>query len=361
MMAVMVALTLSPLSVAEGGKLDRIVGVKIYDYRKDFGILFSQWKALGINNAFVSVDLARNQEFRRLAKANGILTWIILPVFYNPEKLKQDPDFYAQTAVGEKAVKDWVQFVCPSCTDYRAERLEFIRSLLQECQPDGLSIDFIRFFVYWETIYPGSTPDPLENTCFCAHCLRDFGAFAHVQIPEQFGSVRAKAEWIMQHRIEEWSRWKCQTITSMVASIADAARKVRPGILLNVHAVPWRDNDFDRAWKTVAGQDMAAISPYVDYISPMCYAHMVRQDPSWIHSVALDIQKRSNKPVLVSIQVSDEGEDRIPAGLFKHYLDQALAPPSAGVVFWNWEMLDQHPEKQQIVKAVPKHLQRYRE
>ena len=88
----------------------------------------------------------------------------------------------------------------------------------------------------------------------------------------------------------------------------------------------------------------------------MCYAHMVKQDPSWIHSVALDIQKRSNKPVLVSIQVSDEGEDRLPAGLFKEYLVQALERPSSGVVFWNWEMLDQHPEKQQIVKTVLKGL-----
>jgi hypothetical protein len=357
LMAVMVTLTFSSLGVAEAGKMNRIVGVKIYDYRKDFGILFSQWRVLGINNAFISVDLARNREFRRLAKANGILTWIILPVFYNPEKLKQDPNLYAQTAAGEKAVKDWVQFVCPSRTDYRAERLEFIRRLLQECQPDGLSIDFIRFFVYWETMYPGSTPDPHENTCFCARCIRDFSAFARLQIPEQFGSVRAKAEWIMKYRMEEWSRWKCQTITSMVASIADEARKIQPGILLNVHALPWRDNDFDQAWKTVAGQDVAAISLHVDYISPMCYAHMVKQEPSWIHSVALDIQKRSSKPILVSIQVSDEGEDRIPTELFKDYLDQALAPPSAGVVIWNWEMLDQHPEKQQIVKTVLRGLE----
>jgi len=143
----------------------------------------------------------------------------------------------------------------------------------------------------------------------------------------------------------------------MVALIAEEARKVRPGILLNVHAVPWRANDFDQAWKTVAGQDVAAIASYVDYVSPMCYAHMVKQEPSWIHSVAVDIQERSNKPVLVSIQVSDEGEDRIPTGLFKDYLDQALARPSAGIVFWNWEMLDKSPEKQQIVRTLLKGLE----
>ena len=335
----------------------RIVGVKIYEYKKDFGPLFSQWKNLGVNHACVSVDLAKNQEFRRQAQANRISTWIILPVFYNPEKLKQNPEFYARTATGEKAEKDWVQFVCPSRTDYRAERLEFIRNLLRECQPDGLSIDFIRFFVYWETIYPNSSPDPLENTCFCVHCLRSFSAYSHLQIPEQLGSVREKAVWITKNRMKEWAEWKCQTITSMVASIADEARKVRPGILLNIHAVPWRENDFDQAWKTVAGQDLAAIAPYVDYLSPMCYAHMVRQEPSWIHSVAVDIYRRSKSPILVSIQVSDEGEDQIPAGLFKHYLEQALAAPSAGVVFWNWEMLEKHPEKQKIVMTVLKELE----
>ena len=122
-----------------------IVGVKIYEYKKDLSLLFSQWKALGINQAYVSTDMARNREFRRLAQANGILTWIILPVFYNPEKLKGDPDFYARTATGGRAEKDWVEFVCPSRADYRAERLEFIRNLLEECQPDGLSID-LRLF-----------------------------------------------------------------------------------------------------------------------------------------------------------------------------------------------------------------------
>ncbi len=346
---------------AEQSKAERIVGVKLYEYKKDFGRLFSQWKILGVNNAYVSVDLARNQEFRRLAKAGGVSTWIILPVFYNPEKLKQDPDLYAVMASGKKAEKDWVQFVCPSRIEYCSERLAFVRELVKECQPDGLSIDFIRFFVYWEAIYPATQPDPSENTCFCSHCLRNFQMYAHLEIPSQLNSVQEASHWILKNHLREWGEWKCHIVTSMVASIAQEARKVNPGIRLNLHLVPWRENDFDQSWKTVAGQDPTAISPYVDTLSPMCYAYMVRQDSAWIHSVARDLQSRASKPILVSIQVSDEGKDQIAPGLFKQYLEQAIKSPSIGVVFWNWEMLDKNPEKQQIVKAVLTGLQRNRE
>jgi hypothetical protein len=338
---------------SEAARTERIVGVKIYEYKKDFAQLISLWKTLGINHAFVSIDLARNRDFMSRAKANGIITWVILPVFYNPEKLKQDPDLYARTAAGGRAEKDWVQFVCPSRADYRAERLEFIRNLLKECQPDGLSIDFIRFFVFWEKVFPNTQPDPLDNTCFCSHCLQSFQAYAQVNLPKNSGSVRGIADWITKNHLKEWSEWKCQTITSMVASIAQEARKVKPEIRLNVHAVPWREKDFGQAWKTVAGQDVGAIAPLVDYLSPMCYAHMVRQDPAWIHSVVVDIQRRAKAPIIASIQVKESNSnDKISASLFKEYLKNAFEPPSVGVVFWNWEALDQDAEKRGIVQDV---------
>jgi uncharacterized lipoprotein YddW (UPF0748 family) len=153
--------------------------------------------------------------------------------------------------------------------------------------------------------------------------------------------------------MKEWSDWKCQTITSMVASIAQKARKVKPEIRLNIHAVPWREKDFGQAWKTVAGQDVAAIAPLVDYLSPMCYAHMVRQDPAWIHSVVGDIQRRAKARILASIQVSEsDSKETVSSSLFKEYLKTALEPPSVGVVFWNWEALDQDAEKRRIVQSV---------
>lgn len=348
----MIMLIFNPLW-AEPATPHPVIGVKLYEYNQDFKQLVARWKSLGINHAFLSAELAQDKGFREAAKANGIFTWIIFPVFYNPEKLAQAPEFYARTAAGKRAEKEWVQFVCPTRTDYRSERLEFLRNLLRDCQPDGLSIDFIRFFSFWEKIYPDSSPDPRENTCFCEYCLRDFQGWAHLKIPQEQRSVAKVAAWILKNHRKEWGEWKCQKISTMVAAIAGEARKRNPGIRLNIHLVPWREQDFEGAWQTVVGQDVKALAPLVDYLSPMCYAQMVRQEAGWIHSVAMDMARRGNKPILTSIQVKEEYfPGKISASQFRQYLEQALASPSHGVVFYNWAALEEDAEKRDIVKKV---------
>jgi len=98
-----------------GIKIDeKIIGVKIYEHGGNFDQLFSQWHSLKINTVFVSASLDSNIEFRTLAKANSIKRFIILPVFYNPEELKKKPDLYAITNKDEKAIDEWVHFVCPT-------------------------------------------------------------------------------------------------------------------------------------------------------------------------------------------------------------------------------------------------------
>jgi hypothetical protein len=330
-----------------------LVGVKIYEYQQDFKPLVSRWKKMGISDAFVSPELARNQAFREAAQAGGIFAWLIFPVFQNPEKLAQTPEFYARTAAGKRAEKEWVQFVCPSRRDYRTERLEGLRSLLKDCQPDGLSLDFIRFFSFWEKVDPGSGPDAGENTCFCEHCLQDFQGAARLRIPLDLRSAEQCADWILTNHRKEWAEWKCRKITSMVAALSREARKNNPEIRLNLHLVPWREQDFQGAWQTVVGQDVRALAPLVDYLSPMCYAQMVRRDAEWIHSVAEDMARRGKKPVLTSIQVKEEYfPGKISASQFGEYLKQALAPPSQGVVFYNWAALEEDPEKQEVVSKV---------
>ena len=116
-----------------------MVGVKIYEHKGDFSSLVVAWKRVGVNTAFLSAGLAAQPDLMTLAKRNGIKTFIILPVFQNPEKLAANPEFYAVTGRGKRAEDDWVKFVCPSRDQYRAERLEYIKHLVRTCQPDGLS------------------------------------------------------------------------------------------------------------------------------------------------------------------------------------------------------------------------------
>jgi hypothetical protein len=141
----------------------------------------------------------------------------------------------------------------------------------------------------------------------------------------------------------------------MVKDLAEAARKAKPGIKINIHTVPWRKGDFGGAAEAVAGQDIVQLAGFADYISPMCYHHMVERSPEWVHSVVADIFDRTQSSIIPSIQVDKAYTEReLSAAEFKAALDEALKPPSRGVIFWNWDALAKSPEKKQSVQSIPR-------
>jgi hypothetical protein len=82
----------------------------------------------------------------------------------------------------------------------------------------------------------------------------------------------------------------------------------------------------------------------------MCYAHMLYRDPAWVGRVTRDLAARVTVPVLPSIEVKESyRREPLTAEFFAAALDQALASPSAGVVFWSWPPLSQDPAKQEIL------------
>jgi len=345
----------SPAQALQGAGQDLLIGVKIYDYSGDMKALFAEWNRLGINTVFASPVLEAKPEFRSLARKNGIATFIILPIFFNAEELDKRPDLYAVSAQGEKASEEWVKFVCPTRQDFRSRKIEYVENLVRELNPDGISLDFIRFFVYWEKVYPDRTLDSLPQTCFDASCLESFQKTTGLKIPADLSETSQKAQWILANHLQEWTSWKCGVITGMVRELAEAARKVKPTIKVNIHAVPWRRQDFDDAVRVIAGQDLAQIAPLADYISPMCYHHIVKREPAWVHSVVEDVYDWTKSQVLPSIQVKEAYiEAKLDDSEFKDALSEALKPPSRGVVFWNWDTLEKSPEKKEAVRQAVK-------
>lgn len=332
---------------------EKIFGVKIYDYAGDFDILFRQWQVLGINTVFVSPALDASPGFRDEAIRHNIKRFLILPVFFDPDTLQVTPDLYAITDKGQPAREEWVEFVCPNNEGYRENKLARIGSLIRDLQPDGISIDFIRYFAFWEKIYPERPYSSLTNSCFDAVCMNKFSRDTGILLPDSIQPGAGFAAWVAQNHSEAWVRWKCQTINSMVQNIAQMARSIQPSIMINLHAVPWRADDYDGAIRKIIGQDFELLAAHVDYISPMCYHHMVKREPAWIHDVAANIAAQANKPVLPSIQVGKAylAED-LGVQEFQKALKYALDEPSAGVVFWNWNAIAESAEKQKIIQQI---------
>jgi len=336
---------------SKNGK-DLMIGVKIYEHEGSLLQLFEEWRLIRVNTVFVSPALAAQGQFRELARKQGISVFLILSVFFNPEELKKDPGLYALNDRGEKAKDDWVEFVCPTRQDYRSRRIDWIKSLVRELDPDGISLDFIRYFVFWEMVYPERTPDSIANSCFDRSCLDRFQKDTGITLPKGLGEAAEAAKWIMAEHGQDWAEWKCGIITSLVRSIAAEARAIKPKLKVNIHSVPWREKDFGGAIKVIAGQDLAALAATTDMISPMCYWHMLKRKPPWIREVVEDVYSKTKGLVVPSIQVSNAYiSDRLSLEEFKKALDEALRPPSGGVIFWNWDALAKEPEKKAAVAA----------
>lgn len=341
---------------APGADSGLTIGVKIYKNENDPAGLIRTWKKLGINTVFVGLETAKGGDLVAAARRAGIKTFIIVPAFYNPEKLAAAPGLYAVTGEGRPAKDDWVEFVCPGQADYRREFVEKVKKLVAELDPDGISLDFIRHFVFWEKVHPGASLDPLKTTCFCQDCLEGFEKASGVAIPDEVKGYPQVARWILDNHEAAWTAWRCGQVTSFVKEVAVGLRQVKPYALLNVHLVPWREEDFGGARTRVAAQDVAAMARYADTLSPMCYAHMLKRNPEWISSVTADLRRAAPNPILTSIQVQEAYlPEKLGLDEFELSLLEALKPPSQGVVFWNWEALAASPEKQAVVE---KHVRR---
>lgn len=328
---------------------EKIIGIKIYEYDKDFNLLVEKWKEMGINTAFVSKELAANTVFRQILKAESIKVYIIFPVFYDPALLQQDSTLYAITDKGRIAKDDWVEFVCPSRTAFRTMKIKEAIELVKRLQPDGLSIDFIRQFVFWEMIYPDRTPESIDIACFCDSCVGSFCKKKGIILPDTCTMVAQKAAYVLNHHSNDWNDYSCDLITSMVKELADKVHNVKSNTKINVHAVPWRDTDFDSANIRVAAQDMENIAPYVDYISPMCYSQMLKRDADWIASVITEMDKKAPGMILPSIQVYPYYiDDPFTVDDFRRCVDAALQPPSLGVVFFSWPLFEKDTERMEI-------------
>jgi hypothetical protein len=335
--------------------IKQIIGVKIYDHSGDFKQLFNAFADLGINTVFASEKLVSNDVFLEEARSHQIHVFVIEPIFFNPEALKADSNLFAITRTGEQAKEDWVEFVCPSRDQYRKQKVAAVSTFVKKFQPDGLSIDFIRFFVFWEMVRPDRTYESLPNTCFCPTCLSKFSSETGVVIPQEARATPKQASaWIESNELPRWTKWKTDVITSMVEELVNAAKQAKSDILINLHVLPWRKNDYSGAIKKVAGQDFVALSRFTNYLSPMCYASMLHRDASWIHSVVDDITSYQAARVLPSIQVAPAYPDDLPVSSlnFEEAIKSALEAPSSGVVFWSWDHLSKDPEKMKVVKKM---------
>ena len=310
-----------------------------------------------VDNLFTDGAAGRNlREFRKLLAESGIQFYITAPVFLDPEAIEKDPGLAGVGHLGNPskvAGLKWYGFVCPARPEYRKRRMAGIVALVRELRPDGLSLDFIRYFVHWERVGPQQPGEAIEKFCFCDDCLGLMNSELGLRFPADAATRQAKAAWVLANHRQAWTAWKCEKITSMVRDTAAAARSILPGLRISLHGLPWMEQEYDGGRRVVAGQDLKKLAAYVDVFGPMCYFQMLGRPPEWVHEVVADYFRQTGKPPLPSLQVGGSSRNEpLAADALRRHLRAGFHSPSSGVNLFSWERLKGDAEKLDILRQV---------
>ncbi|MBM3948164.1 MAG: hypothetical protein FJ312_02780 [SAR202 cluster bacterium] len=331
-------------------------GMKVYLPDDDPRSMPARMRGLGVTTVFCGDEYGpKLPAFREACARAGLQFYLIATVFRDPKALAADPTLLSLGSAG--GVSRWrdsefYQLVCPARDDYLDRRIEKTHLDIEFLRPDGLSLDFIRYYVRREQTVPDHPPEAIEKFCFCDHCLAIMRALPAFAFPHAARDRRAKAAWVLESRREEWTAWRCGIIARAVSRLAGAARSVAPNIGLAIHGVPWTSEEYDGARRVVAGQDIGMLAPLVDFFHPMCYFHMMRRRPEWTHDIAVDYARSAGRPVLPCVQVNPFfRKGPIAPATFRRHVEAALKPPSPGINVWEWALLKDDPAKVDVLKS----------
>jgi hypothetical protein len=299
----------------------------------------------GIRQVILPPSFLRDDKMVRALAKNGLGLWLNLPVFYNLEYLEQHPEDYAVTSKGNKAVHDWCHFVCPSREKYLDKFVGDLRELMSRLEPEIVSLDFIRHFVFWEAVDLSSNPDAIEDGCYCDTCLDAFEKFSSEKV------IRDQpATHIRSNMKRAWGDWKCSRIAATADMLFEEIRARAKHAQLSIKTVPWRESDLNGAIRSSAGQDVPRLTRNVDMSAPMAFTQVLGQTPAWKRQLLEHVRQITGKPVLSYLQTDKLiRPEEITVAQFEAELKESLGKEWAGMVVFEYGQLVANPLKAGIL------------
>lgn len=308
-----------------------------------FAVSCREW---GIRQAILHPSFFRDDKMARALEKNHLGLWLNLPVFYNPEYLEQHPEHYAITNKGRKAIHDWCHFVCASRGEYLDRFVRDLRATLSKLQPNIVSLDFVRHFVFWEGVDLHGNPHAIEDGCYCPVCVDEFEKFSG----ERVNRSRPAAH-IRSSLKRAWGDWKCEQIAKTADMLFGEIRTLARDAQRSIKTVPWRESDLEGAIRSSAGQDVPRLTRNVDMTAPMAFTQVLGQSPAWKRELLAYVRQVSGKPVLSYVQTDRLiRPEQITAAQFETELKEALSQEWAGIVVFDYQQLAANPVKAGILR-----------
>lgn len=315
---------------------------KLVSQRVDFVILNNSIDSPVPVSAEAAIEPLRDsptsedRELRALLRDAGIRFYEVFPVFMDGGCWNEDPSIRPIDGDGnEMKPFDWYVGLCPTHPGRMEERLATIRRVVEELEPDGILLDWIRFPGFWERWVPGVDLEAESDYCRCARCEATSAS------PGGSSSSDAYPRWIL---------WKQEVIASAAGALAGAARSVRPKVEVLVNMVGLPGDEPGDPVGRLLGQSYEALEPYVDGFAIMLYHQMVDRDPvRLIRSVVADANRRTDKPLLPCIQLAPTYTDgpyalegrshRISSSERRAAIEAAVDQDPVGVILYRWQDL----------------------
>jgi len=350
---------MSGIHLAAAAPGQRILGAKVYHPVRDAKELVQTAKSLGLNTLFVGDELATSEVLRDQCRKMGLKYFLIIRTFNDPEAARSDPTLVSIDREGRPARRGDDVMVCPSRADFRREKLQRIRTAIEHMKPDGVTLDYFRFFIYWEGVDPKTGPVDFPAFCFDRSCLEDFlrstpPKSPHAQVSDRLEANRALSEEIWKERRDAWYAWRVGRIEEDAREMTKSIREAFPHLPIVLHAVPWTHDEYREARERIVGQDLRRLAPFFDYVSPMAYSALTRRGPGWVGRLDHDLLAEvPASKLLPSVEVGPDGP-QFPPMPPEHYKSdlRAALETRAGVVLYHLELLLDDPGRQAITRRL---------
>lgn len=278
---------------------------------------------LGVNEISLKWEYCGGDHVETL-REQGVKVYAEISLFVGEEMWQKYPDSRPVDRHGKPMEPhDWYYGVCPNHPGVRKEKLSIIDRILQEFNVDGLWLDFIRYPCHWEEV----RSSPITEYCFCDHCLEKY--------ERDVGGAPEGPQWIS---------WKCDQITGFVREVHDRIVESGKPIQLGIFAVPWSENEYGGAIRSIIGQDFAAQSPYVDVFGVMAYHKIVDRPVEWIGEIVEVIDRTTGQSVVPLIQSMDDPE-KVSSEEFERAIRIGMKEPSQGLIVFHFEDLSTQQDK----------------
>ena len=287
-----------------------------------------------------------DRRFREALRRQGLKIFEATAVFFRPDAYAARPDLRPVDAAGRTMERyGWYVGLCPTSDAYLAERAAVMQEVVSSLEPDGIFLSFIRFPGFWELWMPETPRSAIAEYCFCERCLARFGEETGHALPA--GPTATRSAVILNELRAEWTAWKCGIIAGVIASLGDAARRVRPGIEVLINGVALGRPDYDDAGAQVLGQSPEAIGAVAEHLELMFYHQIMRRDPeAWIERIMREMRPRTESTLLACLQGKPDylgeiyaaGRRRpsIPFEEFRAALRAVDESSADGVMVYHW-------------------------